>query len=678
METSKQYAITFLGFILFLQALFICSCQRAYESPSNQNLIDSLRQAALDSSYSNPEASHAILEKMLALTTDSILYYTLLQVKSQVYFLNNMYDSGFQISSRIYDFCNRTPETKEIHTLLGNLYNMRGVYYSYTDKLDSALVCYRESYTHLIQSNQLTKIPDICINFSDAYKQKGEYDKSAYFLRRALFLCDSLNMREALEFPIYFGLGETYMELRDFEIADTYYSLAEPQLDIRNLSEKFGFCNSRGNFYYYKKEYEKALPWFLKARELVLPTGLDYYINVCEINTGEIYLRLNRLDSAKYYLDRGYNYFFRYNNKSAMFHLATLKAALALKEGNSLLAGKYLKSFTDTLGISPNMRIIRNESLQLYYESVGEYRNAYHYLERNISIDSTLRDERARKRVAELDMRYRQDTTLIRRDAIIKEQTAEVKTLKMVSLVWILVCVILFGLTAFIVFYYKRQRKIQWQRHFSQVTKLKMESIRNRVSPHFIFNVLNREIHEIGEDGKKQSELTNLVKLLRSSLDITEKLAVSIKEEVDFVQVYLRLIEKGMGADFEVCWQIDSLLDLDRIFLPSMLMQIPIENSIKHGLKAKEGTKRLNISINDRDTIVQIIIEDNGVGYRPGVSKSNDSSTGTGFKVLYRTIQLLNTKNKEKIVFTIHNKEGEGESGVIISFTIPKNYNYAI
>ena len=91
----------------------------------------------------------------------------------------------------------------------------------------------------------------------------------------------------------------------------------------------------RGNYYYYKEEYAEALPWFLKAREVVRPTHMDFYTNVCEINLGEIYLCMDQLDSARFYLEKGFRYFHTYNNKTALYHLTTLKASLALKEGNS-------------------------------------------------------------------------------------------------------------------------------------------------------------------------------------------------------------------------------------------------------------------------------------------------------------------------------------------------------
>ena len=47
-----------------------------------------------------------------------------------------------------------------------------------------------------------------------------------YYYRRALFICDSLGLPDRNKFPVYYGLGQTYMELRDFELSNHYYELA--------------------------------------------------------------------------------------------------------------------------------------------------------------------------------------------------------------------------------------------------------------------------------------------------------------------------------------------------------------------------------------------------------------------------------------------------------------------
>lgn len=129
------------------------------------------------------------------------------------------------------------------------------------------------------------KIPDIYINIADIYARKGAYDQRARYFRQALFVSDSLGIMDRMSFPIYFGLGETYMELRDFDLSDHFYRLAEKELDSRNLSEKFTFCNSR-KLLLLQGRIRGGASLVLKAREVVRPTHMDFYTNVCEINLG--------------------------------------------------------------------------------------------------------------------------------------------------------------------------------------------------------------------------------------------------------------------------------------------------------------------------------------------------------------------------------------------------------
>lgn len=669
------------GILLIFHLLFLLSCGKRQEefpvSPTLQKL-DSLEHLAVDSVYRNPAFSHQTIDKALALAEDSLRFYKLLAVKSQIYFANSSYDSGFFVNQTILDFCDRMPVSPQTHALRGTLQNTVGNYYSFLDRVDSALLYYSGAYDEILQSDISEKIPDIYINLADMYARKGAYDQRAYYFRQALSASDSLGIMERMGFPIYYGLGETYMELRDFEQSDRFYRLAESQLESRNLSEKFTFCNSRGNYYYFKEEYAHALPWFLKAREVALPTRMDFYVNVCEINLGEIYLCLDRLDSARFYLDRGFDYFFTYQNKTALYHLTTLKASLALKEGNTARAYQLLNSYKDTVGIDPKMIGIRNKNLQRYYAATGDYKQAYRYLEDNTTIENTIRSERARMRVAEIDMRYQQDTTLIKREAVIREQSSRMEHLELSRWVWGLLFVILLIVSCLAYIYMRRKRDVQWRGYIDQVTKLKMESIRNRVSPHFIFNVLNREISSEAEDSSRRTQLSALVELLRSSLEMTEKLSVTLQEELSFVRTYLDLQSRSLGPDFTVEWKLDPGLVPGHIYLPAMLIQIPVENAVKHGLRMIEGERHLEISVEGRNSGIEIRIEDNGPGYQPGMNTGDSKGTGTGMKVLYRTTQLLNRRNKEKITYSIRNKDGDEGTGAIFTFFIPGNYNYTL
>ena len=132
--------------------------------------------------------------------------------------------------------------------------------------------------------------------------------------------------------------------------------------------------------------------------------------------------------------------------------------------------------------------------------------------------------------------------------------------------------------------------------------------------PSFIFNILNREISSEEEGSSRRTQLSGLVELLRSSLEITEKLSITLEEELRFVRTYLNLQAQGLGPDFRLEWNLDPSLDTDAIYLPAMLIQIPVENAVKHGLCAIEGEKRLSVFVERDGKGIHIRIEDNGPG----------------------------------------------------------------
>ena len=81
------------------------------------------------------------------------------------------------------------------------------------------------------------------------------------------------------------------------------------------------------------------------------------------------------------------------------------------------------------------------------------------------------------------------------------------------------------------------------------VSTLRLENIRNRLSPHFIFNVLNQGGGKPQGRGKAGA-WSSLVKLMRRNLELAEQLCVTLTEELDFVKTYIDLERRSLGADF--------------------------------------------------------------------------------------------------------------------------------
>ena len=307
---------------------------------------------------------------------------------------------------------------------------------------------------------------------------------------------------------------------------------------------------------------------------------------------------------------------------------------------------------------------------------MGDYRQAYQYQSQNIKQNDSIRTERVNSRIAEVDMRFKQDTALIQRKYLIDKQEDQISTLRMTNFFWIFIIIAGLIMSGLAYVNFKRKRDLQRVKFIETNSKLRLQNIRNRISPHFIFNILNREISS-EEDKEKHKEMIGLVNFLRRSLEITEQTAVTLEQELDFVRNYLQMEQRSLGDEFHVEWDIDSRVKLDKLYIPAMIMQIPVENALKHALRTKEGEKRLNISISKQKVNVQITIQDNGAGYHPE-NVVTTRGTGTGLKVLYQTIDVLNSKNEEKISLHIEDVRDASISGTRVKITVPEEYNYEI
>lgn len=664
--------------LIGLLILWNCSCVDRHRSHAlcEQSLIDSLEVRAQDSLFSNLPYSRSLLRNAMRQAQDSMSYYRLMGLYGKTFFISSDFDSILYYNRPVKEYDKRAAACPRWNDVLSDVYNIEGNVWMQLNQPDSAVAYYEKSYAYRLKGDKAHLLSDICMNLADAHLHRGELAHTASYYRRALFICDSLHLSEHSKFPVYCGLGQTYMDLRDFDLSNHYYELAGQFFDEMTVSEKWVYLNNRGNHYYYKKDYQEALVYMRQAAELIADyPQMVFESNLSKVNLGDLYLLTNRLDSAENNLNEGYRYFSEIKNNSAMHYIETLMIELSLKKGNIARAREMIARTASTGHVDANMLTIRNQYLQHYYEKAGDYRNAYEYLKRENQLNDSIRSERIRTRVAELDMRYRQDTIVLRKEMQIQRQAGEVRVLKLSMYIWVLVCLLLAAGTVVIIWYMRKKREFLRERFFQQINRVRMENLRGRISPHFTFNVLGREINQFNGSEEVKNNLMELVKYLRRSLELTEKLSVSLQDELDFVQSYIRLESGRVGEDFTVSVVVEEGLDAKSIMIPSMIVQIPVENAIKHGLAGKDDEKELTIRISREGKGVRIVICDNGRGYLPQVASST-RGTGTGLKVLYQTIQLLNTKNKnEKIRFNIDNRN-DGQTGTQVSVFIPFHFSY--
>ena len=606
---------------------------------------------------------------------DSLVKYNYLAMTLKTYLITSQLDSAQIVIQQIHDFIERQHSSSQMADLESECFNMKGNIFARVGNMDSAEICFRKAYELRMRGTRIEVVPDILMNLADANNRLGKLDIGAAWYRRALLMCDSLHIASTKKPPIYYGLAQVYVTMRDFEQCDYYYNLAGESYDSMLPYEKYIYLNNRGTSYYYREDYQTAIKYFQKVIDLV--EGYDdmsFELNLGRLNLGDCYLQLNMVDLAVKYINECQLFFEEMGVSTALYYIDTQKIELALLQKDFQEARRLLSESVVPPGIDPDMVHIRNKYLQQFYEETGNYKRAYHYLQRNNQLDDSIRNERVRMRTADLTLRYQQDSTLIAHRVLLQEQKNKVLVLRQTQFVVFAVAVVSILTAVFLYLYSKKKRALLLARNHRTVSTLRLENIRNRLSPHFIFNMLNREMAERNVEEKQ--ELSSLVKLMRRNLELAEQLCVTLAEELDFVKTYINLERRSLGPDFHSELKIEKDVQPEQIRIPSMMIQIPVENAVKHALREKEGERNLWVSVCRRGNGICIKITDNGGGYRPD---SRNRGTGTGMKVIMQTIQILNNKNKEAIDVSVHNVSLQsGEMGCEVTFWLPDNYDYRI
>lgn len=598
----------------------------------------------------------------------------LILLKAKCKFIISEYDSANILLDTLKEYVKKETDSYKKNKFLSDIYNTKGNIFSRQTNSDSAIVYFQEAYIHSSALGLSRNIVDISLNLADAYVRNGKYDMGAHWYRKSLYASDTLKIPENERFPSYYGLGQVYMELRDFILCDFYFDKAGQNYESMLPFEKHIYLNNRGNSYYFRGDYHTALDYFRKSYSLVNSREeMEFERNLTMVNLGEIFILLNQTDSASYYLDRCYSFFKSINSASAIYYIETQLIELALKKGNIKEAKRIISKSINPDYIEPDMLLIRNKYLQHYYEKNKDFQKAYYYQNENIRLDDSIRNIKVKMKTSEIALRYKQDSILMKKEFSLIEKENELSRMSLwIYLLFLGILLVITVCITYIIYKKRINEKRIWSLK-ADINSMRLESIRNRISPHFIFNVLNREIVKHPE-GSDKSSLTGLSKLIRKNLELTENQFITLKSELEFVSIYISIEKQNMGDNFLYDLQIGENIDTGKILLPSMFIQIPVENSIKHSLQIKKGAKRIWIKVEDFNDETSITITDNGGGFK---TSSINKGTNTGLKVITQSIQLLNMKNKKQISMKISNANlDNNETGCEIKYYIPHNISY--
>jgi two-component sensor histidine kinase len=210
-----------------------------------------------------------------------------------------------------------------------------------------------------------------------------------------------------------------------------------------------------------------------------------------------------------------------------------------------------------------------------------------------------------------------------------------------------------------------------------KIATLQLSSVKAQMEPHFIMNTINT----IGSSIYRQKPdeaynlLLNFSAMVRSLLVSSDKLTRGLKEEIDFVTNYLELEKSRFEDVFNYSVIQDKTLDPDAI-IPKMVIQLHVENALKHGLIPKKRGGNLEIQILKQEEYISVTVRDNGIGRNMAV-RNLSQSTGKGMKILNQLFETYNKYNKIKIKQEITDLfDGEKKpAGTMVKIYIPLDFN---
>ncbi len=242
-----------------------------------------------------------------------------------------------------------------------------------------------------------------------------------------------------------------------------------------------------------------------------------------------------------------------------------------------------------------------------------------------------------------------------------QKQASELKNLKLQTRLILLVSIFVLLIT--IGYFIYRKRRLDFQK---QNLQMQQRLLRSQMNPHFTFNTLAAIQSKIKSDQEGATKyLLKFSRLLRLILENSMKNYVLLDKELESLKKYIDLQLLRFPDTFSYEILLKDIEEEDFIFIPPMLIQPFVENSIQHGFAGISYPGKITITLTKAKSFIQCIIEDNG----RGLNATNPHEKQSASIALIANYLEKATKSKIQIINKV--EQNTSNHGVIISFLIP-------
>jgi len=533
--------------------------------------------------------------------------------------------------------------------------------------------------------NDKQKITTLLSYIGMSYQGIGEYDTALKYLIESLQISEEMLLEETSEekrkiikitiIDIYNSLGNVYKKLdKNAKALEYYHKTYELSTEVNDKQGIATALHNMGNINLDFGNYDTAEVLLKRSLEIKTQQGAKNSIPSTLHNLADVYWNKKDYNEA-------YNLYEQAikmnretgNNYSLAFGLNKI-GGLCI-ELNEFEKGINFLSEAQIIATKMDSKDILMENYLIFsdlYFAMNEFKKSLKYQKLLSEIKDTLYNENSSKQIAEMQTKYETEK---------KEKEIQIQSLKLKNreriIIFIVVFILLFAILVILLFnrYKLKQRNFQNELEKSNL-EIEQKLLRSQMNPHFIFNSLNSIKSFIIENEPDSAEiyLGKFAKLMRYILDNSRQSFIPLEDEINTLQLYMELEKVRFSNKFDFKINIEPEIDIERTYIPPMLIQPFVENSILHGVTKKKEKGEINIELKKENNLIKCLIIDDGVG-REGSSKPKSSKTrkSLGMQLIKERLELVNQQMAANIsVKIIDLKDEAGKaSGTKVELNIP-------
>ena len=565
--------------------------------------------------------------------------------KTTYYFLLLFFCSSFTLSATPFDslMAKLNLSIKESNSISTQLTHYElGVYYY--DKLES----FEKAKEHLKKALVIAKKNNIEKNLIDVYFELGKCYKRTNDYSNALDCYFKLTEYDDVKFPIsekakvYGNIASIYQELGNYDKAYQFQmkglAIHEYEKDNKGISKDLYVL---GTIFYYQKRYDQALEYYLKSKEICDLLKNDRSSYACLEALGSVYAKLGDYEKSANLtyealdLAKKMNYktgiayaqgniatdlvFKKEYSKAEVLHIKSIQLKKELGDTWGVIGGltnlcdtyigwekptKAIQPLHEALQLSKKIdsktRIVNTyKYLNKVYHSIGQTDSAYFYLEKYVTLQDSLMNEKTLEEMGKTKNLYE----IEKKEQEIKLLKTKSQNQKLQKYIFIILGIFLM-LACWGIFY-----KLKYQRATNALLEDKNEEIQiqNIELQHtqdqlLKINILLEENNLLLEDKNEEIEEKN--KLLEDSNEDLKNFAYvashDLKEPLRMISSYTTLIKKRYHDQLDETGQEFMYYVIDGVDR----MKVMLDDLLSYSRVSSGGDTKTWVDISDIMVIV--------------------------------------------------------------------------